>query len=138
MMKRYFKMFLEYLRKVAALLRDWDAWLPIFLPSYGTTTHDTTGFTPAKLEFGRELRLPCDLLFAVRLGNECPTVDYREALGDPLHDTPQFARQHLKLAHDRMKTLYDRLAKFEGYQEEEKVWLHGLNRTNGKFPKLRI
>jgi hypothetical protein len=43
--------------------RDWDEILPLFLLAYGASTHDTTGLTAARLVFGRELRLPCDLLF---------------------------------------------------------------------------
>jgi hypothetical protein len=44
---------------------------------------------------------------------------------DHLHDIHNYARQHLKLASDRMKrTHYDRLANFAGYHEGDKVWLH--------------
>jgi hypothetical protein len=45
--------------------RDWDARLLIFLLAYRASTHDTTGLTPTSLVFGRELQLPCDLLFGV-------------------------------------------------------------------------
>jgi hypothetical protein len=43
--------------------RDWDERLPIFLLAYRASTHDTTGMAPANMVLGRELRLPCDLLF---------------------------------------------------------------------------
>jgi hypothetical protein len=64
MVERYIMKIEEHLRKVVAShQRDWDEGLPLFLLAYGASTHDTTGLTPADLEFGRELRLPCDLLF---------------------------------------------------------------------------
>jgi hypothetical protein len=64
MVERYIKTVEEHLRKVVASHhRDWDARLPVFLLAYRASTHDTTRLTPANLVFGRELRLPGDLLF---------------------------------------------------------------------------
>jgi hypothetical protein len=42
-------------------------------------------------------------------------------LVDHLHDIHNYARQHLKLACDRMEARYDRLANFAGYHENDKV-----------------
>jgi hypothetical protein len=43
--------------------RDWGVRLPIFLPAYRASTNDIMGLIPVYLVFGRELCLPCDLLF---------------------------------------------------------------------------
>lgn len=40
---------------------DWDVWFPYVLMAYGAAEHEATGFTPAKLMFGRGIRLPVDL-----------------------------------------------------------------------------
>jgi hypothetical protein len=65
MVERYLKTVEEHIWKVVAShQRDWDARLPISLHAYMTSTHDTTGVDPASLVFGREPRLPYDLLFA--------------------------------------------------------------------------
>jgi transposase InsO family protein len=65
MAERYIKT-KDYLRKVVASHQnDRDERLHLFLLAFRASTHDTTGLTPAKLVFGRELRLPCDLLFGV-------------------------------------------------------------------------
>ena len=42
---------------------DWDQRIPLFLMAYRSSVHDTTGMIPAKLVFGREIRLPEDLTF---------------------------------------------------------------------------
>jgi hypothetical protein len=77
MVERYIKTTEEHLRKVVTShQRDWDERLHLFLLAYRASTHDTTGFTPASLVFGRELRLPCDLLFGVPPDKERPTTDY--------------------------------------------------------------
>jgi hypothetical protein len=63
MVERNVKTVEEHLRKVVSThQRDWDERLPIFLLAYRASTHDTTFMTPANMVFGRELRLPCDLL----------------------------------------------------------------------------
>jgi hypothetical protein len=87
--------------------------------------------------FGRELRLPCDLLFGVPPDKELPTTDYATDLVDYLHDIHNYARQHLKLASDRMKTRYDKFANSAGYHERDRVWLYRPTRTKGKSPKLQ-
>jgi hypothetical protein len=66
-----------------------------------------------------------------------PTTDYAADLVDHLRDIHNYSRQHLKLVSDRMKTRYDELANFTGYQEGDRLWLYGPNRTNGKSPKLQ-
>jgi hypothetical protein len=81
------------------------------------------GLTQASLVFGRELRLPCDLLFGTPPNRKRPTIDHVANFVDHLHDIHSYACQHLKLASDWMKTHYNRLANCTGYYEGDKVWL---------------
>ena len=63
MVKRYVKTIEELLRKVVSThQRNWNERLSLFLLAYRASTHETTGVTPANMAFGRELRLPCDLV----------------------------------------------------------------------------
>jgi hypothetical protein len=55
---------------VSAYQRDWDERLPNFLLAYRASTYETTGMTPANMVLGREVRLPCDLLFEASPDNE--------------------------------------------------------------------
>jgi hypothetical protein len=70
-------------------------------PLYGASTHETAGTTPANMVLGRELHLPCDLLFGARLDNEQSTTDYVLDLVDRQKNIHHSARQHLKVASDR-------------------------------------
>jgi hypothetical protein len=134
----YSKTIKDHLRKVVAShQRDWDERLHLFLLDYRASTHDTMELTPADLVFGRELRLPCSLLFGVPPNKERPTTDYAADLVDHLHDVHQYAHEHLKLASDWKKTRYDKLASSAGYQEGDRVWLCHSTRTKGKSPKLQ-
>jgi hypothetical protein len=56
---------------------------------------------------------------------------------DYLHDIHDYARQHMKLASDRIKTWYEKLANYEDYHKGDRVWLyhpsfnlHGMAHTN--------
>jgi hypothetical protein len=81
MVERYIKTIEKHLRKVvASYQRDWEARLPIFLLDYRASTHDSTGLTPARLVFGRELRRTCDLLFGASPNKKRPTIDHAEDL----------------------------------------------------------
>jgi hypothetical protein len=73
MVERYIKTAEEILRKVVAShQRDWDARLLILFLAYRASTHNTTRLSPSSLVFGRELRLPCDLLFETCPNKERP------------------------------------------------------------------
>jgi hypothetical protein len=138
MVERYIKTIQEHLQKVVAShQRDWDKRLPLFLLAYRASTHDTTGLTPASLSFGREHRLPCDLLFGAPPDKERPTTEHAADLVAHIHDIHDYAHQHLKLASDRMKTRYDKTANSAGYYEGDRVWLYRPKRMKGKSPKLQ-
>ena len=42
---------------------DWDLELPLLLSAIRTSEHATTGFSPFTLTYGREARLPWDILY---------------------------------------------------------------------------
>jgi hypothetical protein len=56
---------------------------------------------------------------------------------DHLYDIHNYAHQHQKLASDRMKTRYDKLANCGGYHEGDEVWFFRPTHTKGKSPELQ-
>ncbi|GFU94883.1 retrovirus-related Pol polyprotein from transposon 412 [Trichonephila clavipes] len=44
--------------------QDWDRKLPFFLLAYRSAVHETIGYSPFQMLFGRDLRLPADFLFS--------------------------------------------------------------------------
>jgi transposase InsO family protein len=125
MVERYMKTIEEHLRKVVSThQRDWDERLPIFLLAYQASTHETTGMTPAKMVFRRELRLPCDPMFGAPPDKGQSSTDYTADLVERLHGIHHFARQDLKVASDQMKACYDQLANSAGFQVGDSVWLY--------------
>ncbi|GFV41341.1 retrovirus-related Pol polyprotein from transposon 412 [Trichonephila clavipes] len=46
--------------------QNWDKKLPFFLLAYRSVVHETTSYSPSQILFGRDLRLPADLLFSLK------------------------------------------------------------------------
>ena len=117
--------------------RDCDSHIPLLLMSYRTATHSTTGCAPAKLMFGRNLRVPNDLLYPRPDGEHFESLTlYAKALQDKLDVVQTFARTHLKIASDRMKLYYDCRAEDSKLHTGDPVWLYNPQRKKGISPKL--
>ncbi|VDI78350.1 Hypothetical predicted protein [Mytilus galloprovincialis] len=43
--------------------KDWDTHLSVAMMAYRTSVHESTGFSPSMLMFGREIELPIDLIY---------------------------------------------------------------------------
>ena len=90
--------------------RDWDQHIPLLLRmSYRTAENETTRFTPAMLMFGRELRIPLDLLVGrppeETEGKSYP--EYVEKLRESLETIHEFTRDRQQSASQGMKTRYE-------------------------------
>ena len=73
---------------------NWDKHLPLLLLAYRSAEHETTGYTPAQLMIGRDIRLPIDLMM------ERPPVDkVSSTFTDFVRDTRY--RMSLAYAHAR-------------------------------------
>ena len=61
--ERFNRTLLDMLRTISQEEEDWDINLPLVMYAYRTSIQETTGATPFSLMFGREARLPIDLMF---------------------------------------------------------------------------
>lgn len=88
--------------------RDWDIKLPVLLMAYRSGLHEATGYTPACLMLGRELRLPVDLAIGRPPDEELPTVTtgYATALQKKLDEAGRQVRSNLQLAGQAMRQRY--------------------------------
>lgn len=138
MVERFNRTILHYLSKfVDANQRNWDSLLPLFLLSYRSATHQTTGQTPAVMMLGRELRLPVDLMFGQPPNSTATVPEYIDNLRERMNIIHEFARKNLKIESAKMKTRYDARSSHRRYEEGDHVWLYNPKKKKGLSPKLQ-
>ncbi len=117
--------------------KDWDEYIHLFLLAYRSAIHETTGQTPASVIFGRELRLPCDLQYGAKPGEDLVGEDYVTDLRRKMNAIHDRVRTNIQVASDKMKERYDVQAVETGYQTGDLVWLFNPQRRRGYSPKLQ-
>ena len=111
----------------------WDQKPPLLLTSYRSAMHDTTGYTPSMLTYGREISLPVDLVYG-RPGEE--PVEYCRYLRDRLDSVQELARSQAPLTHGIAKRHTDLRAGRNRFEVGDPVWMNNPQRKKGLCPKL--
>ncbi|MCG7876282.1 MAG: RNase H-like domain-containing protein [Candidatus Thiodiazotropha endolucinida] len=120
--------------------RDWDEYVPLVMMAYRSSVHESTSTSPSMMTFGREIRLPIDLIFGQpgSEGNEKVFgSQYARQLEDRLNEVHEFARNRMKLASDAMKRKYDIRTNLNMFEVGDSVWLFDPVRKIGLNPKLQ-
>ena len=88
----------------------WRDFVKPLVHAYNCTKHETTGFTPYELMFGRQPRLPIDLAFDVPLSHsdQKSHSQYVRALKAHLQESYQLAYENAAKAAERNKVRFDR------------------------------
>ena len=99
--------------------------LPMLMMAYRSSQHETTGASPYSLMFGRELRLPVDLMFGLPETETSPnTNQYALRLRERLEKAYHHTREHTRAQQHRQKDLYDQRACGNPFKMDDLVWLH--------------
>jgi transposase InsO family protein len=147
---------------------DWDEVLDAVTAQYNGTTHQSTGFTPNKLMFGREILTSLDLLFPCergksseqancasqtgnvsamsrshpRGGKDAPTAAtvcmYVDTMHQHLADVYGSAKKRSMRAALKRKVVYDRKVKIQKFEIGQKVLLLIEPCKMGLYNKWRL
>ena len=83
----------------------WEEALPKVCIAYNTTIHSTTGYSLFYLMYGREPRLPIDIVY----GTQSPSPDNFVEQSHKLMEQAYYrVREHLSAGHQRQKDIYDK------------------------------
>ena len=119
---------------------DWDEYLPLCSLAYNSTIHSSTGYSPNFLMFGRDFRLPLELVVPV------PDFEPNEEAGDEdifvqnlkntLRTVYGAVREKLQAATAYQKSYYDKRSRHQEFKVGDSVWLYNPIRKKGRTPKL--
>ncbi|XP_048241545.1 uncharacterized protein LOC125374619 [Haliotis rufescens] len=88
--------------------KDWKSHVRPLVHAYNATRHESTGYTPFYLMYGREPRLPIDLAFGIETNRDKHTLtSYAEALRQRLEQSYKIASKASRTAQGQQKAGYD-------------------------------
>lgn len=99
--------------------------------AYRSSVNASTGHTPFELIFGREMRIPLDMMMGPANTNDHSYTEFVDDLLENLETAYQDVRQNLKVAQQRQKDAYDKGVKHTVYQAGDFV-LHFFDRTEAR------
>ena len=101
----------------------WDEHLGSCMMAYRSSVHASTGYSPFCVMFGREMRIPLDVMMAEETDAEpdCMYTDFVSDLRDNLVSAFRNVRNHLAAAQKRQKDSFDKGVKHTLYNEGDLV-----------------
>ncbi|XP_052689219.1 uncharacterized protein LOC128167505 [Crassostrea angulata] len=139
---------------------NWKKYIYPLVHAYNSTIHDSTGYSPYFLMFGRDPILPIDLVFGLnrnRVKNST-TSAYIENLKDRLQSAYQKAQTAIKNSQEKQKSNYDskirgvslkegdrvlvRVVKFDGRHKIQDRWedhpYYIISQPNRDIPVFKV
>ena len=111
--------------------RDWDTHVPYAVAAYRATIHESTGYSPNFLMFGREVYAPIDLVLGSKSDFDKTFNSSHEFVERKLSIVQaayQLVRERLKLSAERQKRRYDLRVRPVTFQKGDLVWLWSQRR----------
>ena len=117
--------------------RDWCEHLPSVMMAYRASSHESTNFSPNRVMFGRENKLPVDLVLGdLREDPRGVSVDdYVLSLRERQRDDFILVREHLGKAAQGRKAMYDDNVRVKSFVVGQLVWYFYPRRRKGLSPK---
>lgn len=109
----------------------WDRWLPEFRFAINTAKHDTTGYTPAELALGRNLKGPLDRLIAVApepSSSPYEVIDHQQKI-------TRLVREQINKVQQRQARNYNAKRADCQFSVNDPVWIrsHPVSDASSKF-----
>ena len=115
--------------------RDWADFVPKAVLAYNTSVHESTGFTPYRLMFGREAQTSVILVTVGKRGGQS-YPDYVVQQKKQLEETEHIVRENLKRAQKTQKAYYDTKCHGQRFHVGDRVWYRNRARSRrNKFLK---
>ncbi|XP_054272912.1 uncharacterized protein LOC128993175 [Macrosteles quadrilineatus] len=104
--------------------RTWDALIAEFQYAMNTAVHDSTGFSPAKLCFGRDLRLPRAIGSSLTTGPK-PGDDRERTVDEVFSDREQAFKRLYDSCRQNLRRAFQRQSKYYNLRRREVQYHRG-------------
>jgi len=121
----------EYLKNQINKDEEWDEHVSLAMFSYNTSVHESTGYMPYELVFGRIPRTP-SAYPPLEEETEITYQQYLTNLFNKLQDTQENAKKHLTRSKEKSKRYYDQRLNIRSFKPGDYVFLLKEPRK-GKF-----
>lgn len=116
----------------------WKEHLGTLVHCYNCTPHQTTGYTPYKLMFGRDPNLPVDNLYKAPTEGQCSPSEFYNKLRKEIVYCQDLARKHSNFKANKVKQYYDVSARASGLEIGDvvlvrKVGIKGRQKLKDKW-----
>ena len=116
---------------------NWDKYLQSVMMAYRASPQKSTGYSPYYVLFGRNIRLPIDLLFRAPQEDSTSNIhEYIQQLKTTSQKIGEKVRENLGVAQKLQKDFYDRGHTVDFLQEGDTVMVHIPAGKKGLSPKL--
>ena len=114
----------------------WEDHIRAVCMAYNTSVQPTTGFTPFYLMFGRQARIPIDVMFGSSPVIETSPSTYAIQLKQSLTAAYGHVRDKMDVTFERQKQHYNKKVHGKPYNVDDYVWLYSPAVPPGQSKKL--
>ena len=132
--ERFNKTILQMLRSLPENFKsNWRQHLSKVVYSYNCSKHDTTGFSPFRLLFGREPKLPIDVMLNLNFDDDSKETyqSYVQKWAYAMRQAHDIANKNSSRSRDKYKVQYDKKVKSVVLQPGERVLVKNLSERGG-------
>ena len=107
----------------------WRDFVKPLVHAYNCTRHDTTGYSPYELMFGRQPRLPIDLVLGIHpdMGNHKTHSEYVKGLRQRLQESYSLAAKNFQKMGEKNKARFDKKVRAAELLEGDRVLVRNVN-----------
>ena len=115
---------------------EWEQHLPRLCHAYNTSVHPTIGLSPFFLMFGRQARMPVDIMLGTVREAPCSIPQYATNLRNSLITAYEYVWNHMGHKQQQQEDRYNSKTHGKAFTAGEHVWVHNPAVPRGKSKKL--